>query len=446
MAINDKCSKNSRSDEDTRREGRISRRQFLKTAAVAAGGVAASSLTMREERLAMAQTQQGEAAGDVGIVIEGFRPNSIVEMPDGSLMTEGGQQSTDGGRTWQKSETFKPAGSLGLLRLPNGELGTYYADQWTMKTALGNDTNNWFFRWSADEGQSWSEPAKITLDGLTMGLGGTMFALEDGRVLLSTYSQFIGSRFDKRGGSWGTYQGVRSQTETEAHYPQAEAGRVYYSDDNGRHWQACDGWILGWRDNRWTDLFTEPTRGVELKDGRIMLLGRAVTGRVHAVFSIDRGHSWWPGAQPTELAASYSPGALARIPSTGDLLFIWNQLSRAETRKGMRRSRLSAAISPDEGETWGHFKNIEVIESLAHTAHIPPDPDMSPVWGDDEIGELPDEFVRYHYPNVSVIGDEVFVSYLWSRYELATDADGNKALKTPSGSRTRILPVEWFYT
>ena len=436
----------------------MSRRNFLKTTAIAAGGLVgagtlAAGLTKRKEMLAMAETETGTTGGEAGVTIPGIYPSSIVEMADGSLMTEGGQQSTDRGRTWQKSDTFQPGGlsaagsmtgSLGLLRLANGDLGTYYCDVWTNETALGNKTNNWFFRWSDDEGQSWSEPSKITLDGLTMGLGGTMFALRDGRLAVATYSQFLGSRFDKRGCSWGTYKGVRFQTETEGHFPLAEVARVYYSDDNGRQWQACDGWIMGWRDEKWSDAFTEPS-GVELKDGRVMLMGRALTGRLYKAISDDRGHSRWPGAQPTALMASYSPCRVGRIPSTGDLLIIWNQLSREETRKGFRRARLSCAISKDDGQTWEHFKNIEAIESLAGVSYIPPDPDLTLVWGDDEVGELPEDYGNFHYPRLAFVGDEAFVSYAAGRCTLATDDQGKPTVQYTGGSKLRILPVSWFY-
>lgn len=411
-----------------------------------------------------------------GITVEEMYPANIVTMADGSLMTERGMHSTDGGRTWQRSETFVSVNSaisrrtshskddetsmhesesfaqseaLGLVMLPaddahpHGELGSYYADKWTMETALGNDTNNWFFHWSANEGRTWSEPVQMTLPGLTMGLDGTMFALRDGRMLLVTYSQFLGSRFDKRGKSVGLYKGIPVDTETEGHFPLAEASRVYYSDDRGRSWQANDGWIMAWRDRRWNEALTECS-GVALKDGRIMLMGRTLTGRVFDVHSDDRGHSWWPAAQPSELMSSYSPGRLARIP-TGDLLFVWNQVSREEIRKGFRRSRLSSAISQDEGQTWGHFKNLEAVACLADTTYIPPDPDMSPLWGDDEVGDLPDDFGLWHYPKISVVGEEVFVSYAWSQYEAGTDADGNPKVNIKSGSRMRILPAEWFY-
>ena len=177
------------------------RRDFLQLA----GGAAAAA---------------GSAAASAGVTIEGFYPANIVKLRDGSLITERGQRSTDGGRTWRKSDTFRPAGSKGLVRLPNGELGAW-DEQGPQDAFLGNAGNHWYFRWSADEGRSWSEPVTISLPGLTMGLDGTMFATGNGRLLVTTYTQLLGSRFDKRGASWGTYRGVRVNLETEAPYPQA---------------------------------------------------------------------------------------------------------------------------------------------------------------------------------------------------------------------------------
>jgi len=52
-----------------------------------------------------------------GITLDDFYPATIVQLKDRSLITEGGMQSTDGGRTWKRSPTFKPAGTKGLLRI-----------------------------------------------------------------------------------------------------------------------------------------------------------------------------------------------------------------------------------------------------------------------------------------------------------------------------------------
>ena len=47
----------------------------------------------------------------------------------------------------------------------------------------------------------------------------------------------------------------------------------------------------------------------------------------------------WSLPQPTELASSYSPCRLRTIPTAGDLLCVWNQVSGDEIRRGLRRSR-----------------------------------------------------------------------------------------------------------
>ena len=271
-----------------------------------------------------------------------------------------------------------------------------------------------------------------------------MFALTDGRLIVMTYSQFLGSRFDKRGASWGTYKGYRYDVETEGHYPTMEACRAYFSDDNGRHWVPCDGWIMGWRDQRWTDDITEPC-ALQLRNGDILMMARALTGRLHAAQSEDRGQSWWPGARPTLLASSYSPCRLGRLPDTGDLLVIWNQVSRIEIRKGLRRCRLSTAVSKDDGRTWEHFKNLEVIPSMAGTSRVQPDLNLEPVLGDDNVGELADDFELYHYPNLSFVGQEAFISIPASKVKVETDIEGVPSVKDVSTTRTRILPVSWFY-
>ncbi len=53
-----------------------------------------------------------------------------------------------------------------------------------------------------------------------------------------------------------------------------------------------------------------------------------------------------------------SPQSIKRIPSTGDLLLVWNNSPNA-------RFPLSVAISKDEGQTWQHVKNLD--EDRAHT-------------------------------------------------------------------------------
>jgi len=271
-------------------------------------------------------------------------------------------------------------------------------------------------------------------------------------VLVVTYSQFLSSQ-KGWGASWGTYKGIRMQTETEGHFGQMEVVRVYYSDNFGRSWKACDGWIMGYRGGyeKWVDSFVEAT-GVELSDGKILLMGRSLVGRIFKSISSDRGETF-EYAQPTSLVTSDSPGTLKALPN-GDLLFVWNQISREENRRGFRRCRLSSAISKDEGNTWSYFKNIYSIKTLSDRCYIPEEPVMTPVTGDDEVGELPEDFELWHYCDINVIGNEVFLSYINNTCDVEKiDEKDNYCekkcisykIKDIVTADTLILPIEWFY-
>jgi hypothetical protein len=263
--------------------------------------------------------------------------------------------------------------------------------------------------------------------------------------VLFTYTPLIGGGYDRRGQSVGTYRGVRFVTETEAHFPQEEACRVYYSDDNGRRWTPNDGWIIGWRDRRYSDALTEPT-GIELSNGNLLLLARTERGCVYRAESDDRGATWWPGARPTALCSSYSPGVVFRLPRTGDLGFVWNQLSRPEILRGLRRSRLSSAVSLDEGRTWTHFKNLAAIASLADRSYLPPEDSFEPVWGADDVGKLPDDFRAFNYARVSVVGDLVFVGYEELAPVVETDpVEGTRHVADKVHKFTRVFSPNWFY-
>ena len=69
-----------------------------------------------------------------------------------------------------------------------------------------------------------------------------------------------------------------------------------------------------------------------LKDGRLM-----TSACNRACFSGDGGNTW-SYVEPTHVASSYSPAMLRRIPTTGDLLCIWNNVGADEIRNGFRRA------------------------------------------------------------------------------------------------------------
>ena len=94
-----------------------------------------------------------------------------------------------------------------------------------------------------------------------------------------------------------------------------------------------------------------------------MLLARTTVGQIYRVYSHDNGENW-EIPELSGLASAYAPCMIRRIPSTGDLLLIWNQASREEIESGYERMRLSVAISKDEGDTWTHARTL-------YRSHVP---------------------------------------------------------------------------
>jgi lysophospholipase L1-like esterase len=124
--------------------------------------------------------------------------------------------------------------------------------------------------------------------------------------------------------------------------------RVYYSDDEGATWTPGST-IL---DIAGSKQGPQEPGVVELKDGRILLWARTDKGQIYRSYSTDQGVTFSP-LEPMGIDSPLSPQSIKRIPSTGDLLLVWNY-STTE-----RRYPLTSAISSDEGRTWKHFRNLD---------------------------------------------------------------------------------------
>ena len=137
----------------------------------------------------------------------------------------------------------------------------------------------------------------------------------------------------------------------------------YVSDDDGETWRKGDGEL---------DL---PKRGamepgiVQLKDGTLSMIIRTQLGAVYRSHSADDGLSW-SEPEPMTLQAPEAPATIARIPSTGDLLMVWNNTYAAGTNHSGKRTPLTTAVSRDEGQSWEHIRDIETDEerTFAYTS------------------------------------------------------------------------------
>jgi len=231
----------------------------------------------------------------------------------------------------------------------------------------------------------------------------------------------------------GRIGGVEYALTEHARYPEFEASFCYLSDDEGETWFRSEGEIMIWLDGGRGGLWPmdEPCV-VEVSEGQLALYGRTTLGRIYRSLSKDGGEHW---DQPTatDLASSYSPSRIVHLPKTGDLFCVWNQVSGAEIKKGLWRSRLSCAISRDHGDTWEFFKVID-CQGVPPVGRIQPDPPAM-VRPRRDLGELPRNYGNVSYPTVGFHGDEIFVRYKRRVYWP----------KRKNSDRMVVIPTAWLY-
>ena len=384
--------------------------------------------------------------------------SAIVELRDARLMLVSGpayRTSGDGGCSWSDSEPLAYPGcarhqGLSCLRLRSGALCLAYNDEET----------GWCAATSDDDGTTWARQGAVNLLGSPYY--DSLIQLESGRLLLPSRTCYGNGRHPgmsyEEASSWGTWNGLPLQVAGHYHSPEIDIAAVSFSDDDGKTWQRGEGELMGWFD---ADGVANGQGGVTAcdepnvaatADGRVMFLARSTVGRLVACHSDDGGETW-TAVRPTELASSYSPARLRRIPQTGDLLCIWNQVSREEIRRGYRRGRLSAAVSGDGGLSWANFKTIEVSAGIEDVDRIPAERPITPVVALPDVGRLPRDFATFDYANVRFAGDKVLVMYSRSWVEAAPDADTATTLGErhghavkPGEAVLRIYPLEWFYS
>ena len=276
-------------------------------------------------------------------------PGDIVQLKDGSLLmsytrdAEGimGIKSADCGRTWGKpfmllSMPKPPAkGSYAhpsFLRLANGEILFSYI--YTTHPTTPYYGHN-YYRRTADEGKTWTDPYVMTPHaGYVLVHNDKLLTLSTGRIV-----------------AMGEYKAHMPSTNDHSGY----AGIAFYSDDLGHSWQVSKNVV------DMMPVEVQEPDAVELKDGRVMMFARTYSGFPVRAYSSDKCETWSKGEPIKELKMPYAGlPTVRRIPSTGDLLFIWitERSVDRENPKIHRRCTLTAAISADEGKTFGHFRNI----------------------------------------------------------------------------------------
>src|SRR5690606_35819577 len=178
-------------------------------------------------------------------------------------------------------------------------------------------------RFSSDEGETWSEPQSCITDYTSYFIlvNSRVIQLESGRLIMPVYN------------------GGRAMT--------------YHSDNNGRDW--VRGGIV---DNPHGVVNQEPGV-VELKDGRLMMIMRTEVASQYVAYSSDGGESWTASGPSNIISASQSPASVVTIPSSGDLMLVWNHNTSSDPIQKSNRTPLNVAISDDNGQSWKNIKTLE---------------------------------------------------------------------------------------
>lgn len=286
--------------------------------------------------------------------------------------------SDDGGKTWTNNgdPIFPREGkendmSASLLRLADGRIALFYL----VKNSIRDCRLR--MRTSSDEAKTWSDPVDC-MPGET-----NYFVVNNDRVIQTKSGRLIApTAVHVQDGKW-----------------KREADIVcYLSDDAGETWRRGKQTLQGIDEDgkRYT---TQEPGVVQLTDGRILMWCRASTGTQAHAYSSDGGETFTP-LTPWNFSSPVSPASIKRIPSTGDLLLVWNPGTG-------RRTPLNVALSSDDGATWTHAAAIET------------DPEG---W--------------FCYTAIHFVEDRVLMAY-WL----------TEQLKRPLLIGTKILsvPVDWLY-
>lgn len=244
-----------------------------------------------------------------------------------------GVKSSDGGRTWGPRFTLQE--NIGKLNVMSSTLRRL--DDFSGKISFGHffmiknalDDLQGYLRISHDEGKSFGDTIRFTESpGYHVMNNDRILRLSSGRLIAPLAST--------------------PDVEKDNHF------KIHctYSDDQGMTWQASRNQVdYAARGAMEPDV-------IEFNDGRLGMIFRTQLGHIGISYSYDQGMTWSEGMS-WNVRAPESPATCRRIPSTGDLLLIWNDNYEPGAGHQGKRIPLTAAISSDEGQTWKHKRNLE---------------------------------------------------------------------------------------
>lgn len=250
------------------------------------------------------------------------------------------RESGDGGATWGESRVIQEnVGKRNVMSVSFVRPAVATRDRHPLSLYYlqkdGFRDLHVFCRDSLDDGRTFGTPRRVTAaDGYHVMNNDRVVRLSNGRLVCPI--------------------SYTSDVEKVNHFEVL----CYLSDDGGQTW------------HRSKNSIDQPKRGamepevLELNDGRLLVILRTQLGHIAAATSADRGETW-SEAKSWGVRAPEAPASLRRVPSTGQLLLVWNNSYDPRASHSGKRTPLSAALSSDDGQTWQAPVDLET--SADHT-------------------------------------------------------------------------------
>lgn len=247
--------------------------------------------------------------------------------------------SADQGKTWSTDDDTVIANegdwnvmSVSLLRLADDRIALFYIQ----KNSLSDCRP--VVRYSTDEARSWSEPTKIIPDeqiGYYVLNNDRVVQLASGRLVVPV------ALHNRPGWDQPDWKGEIA---------------CFLSDDGGATWRRSATMQKAF-DRSGERVSAQEPGVVELNDGRVLQWVRTTSGQQYRSFSRDGGNTW-SAFEPMGIASPNSPATIERIPTTGDLMLVWNNHAHLGVHERKLRTPYTVAVSRDEGMSWQHVKNL----------------------------------------------------------------------------------------
>ncbi len=252
------------------------------------------------------------------------------------------RHSSDGGKTWSEEDVpvlARKSGetnlmSVSLLRLQDDRIALFYIQKYVGPPGTKySQLDHILMRTSADEGATWSESTYVVPQdqpGYRVLNNDRVIQLKSGRLVAPLAVHYLPG-----------WPGWRSSAQIVC----------YLSDDQGKTWRASTSTLE-------SKLLAQEPGVVELKNDELLMFCRSSDCQLVS-HSKDGGETWSALQRSNIAQPSASPASIERIPSTGDLLLVWNNGDDPLAAvKPVGRRPFTAAISKDEGVTWQHIRNI----------------------------------------------------------------------------------------